>query len=196
MRGRLSDMTISRRLLTASATALVVLCAAAGYLVGSSQAPDDADATQTRSEARIEAQKTASDRAYRRSFARGLATGRTDGRQAGAKEGAAAGERAGSRKVERRLAAIEAQEQAEAAAAAAAAEAAEVEAPDCSDPTALPTPPGCPVPWDGPCGLYAELQPDGTCGAKTPDSATPAECPPGYVPAGIYGACAPGKVAG
>lgn len=63
-------------------------------------------------------------------------------------------------------------------------------APVDGDPQALPTPPGCPVPPDGPCGLYLELQ-DGQCVQPAPDPATPAECPPGSVPAGVTGACAP-----
>jgi hypothetical protein len=141
------------------------LFATAGYLLGSAAAPSETEAREERLSKFQVARTDAEAHASAAASSKGRRAGVRVGEVSARRDGKARGATEGDAGVESALAAI-AEEEAEAAAA---------------------------EPADGPCGLYAELQPDGSCGPKTPDPATPEECPPGYVPAGIYGACAPGR---
>lgn len=169
----------SKWILAVVSICLVVGAGLAGYLTGAEAAPSPDEAADAKAEAESVARKAATVEARDESESEGIKSGRAQGNNDGLQDGQSDGARAGASRVQK----LEEQESELASRP--------TTAPDCSDPSALPTPPGCPIPPDGPCGLYQDLQSDGSCGAKIPDPATPDECPPGWHPAGIYGACAP-----
>jgi hypothetical protein len=163
-------------ILSAAGVMVITLAAGAGHLAGVEAAPSKGEAQHAELAAERSAMKGAHEAAFEENRDSGVVEGRQEGENEARADGRMDGAHDGAAKAEKQ---------------AAEEEAVLVDEPVCTDPNALPTPPGCPVPPDGLCGLYQQLYPDGSCGPKTPDPATPEECPLGWHPAGIYGACAP-----
>jgi hypothetical protein len=144
-----------------------------GYALGRAAAPTQADATGAESEAfataRSSALETSFEQSEKRGQANGVEKGRAEGQRAGTVEGKSDGER----------------ELAEDAAAASASEPAPSTDPyDYALDTPGPAPQGtsCPPPFQYDMGICVISRP-----------ALPEECPPGYEPAGVTGACGPGR---
>jgi hypothetical protein len=163
---------LSARFLIAAVVAVSV-AGAASWLLGSGAAPDAEEATAAAEQARGES--------YAAELPAAEASGRSKGREAGLRAG-------------KRQGASEGREEGEATAVKAVAEAreaaAEASAPPSTDPFdyplggPAPTPVGtsCPAPYSYHMGICKIARP-----------ALPEECPPGWVPAGLSGACAPGR---
>lgn len=148
---------------------LLVGLGAGSYFLGESNAPTAGEAADIRetsfADAAEGARAASEEGAFERGVGEGLAEGRTQGERRGGRDGVEQGRSAAGEE----LAAIEAQE-AEAAATAVT-----------PAPTAPEVPTPCP-PADQLCNKVAA--------GVLPTGPNP-NCPPGQVPAGVTGACAP-----
>ena len=152
----------------------VLACSVAGYLIGPEEAVTQLEVEQARQRA-FGAALTASARdaatlARRRGSRKGVSAGRLAGRSEGRTEGTAAGTQMADK--------LMAQRQAERTDSGLAT------AQDLPLSTAGPAPQGtnCPPPFSYHMGICKIARP-----------ARPDECPKGWTPAGVTGACAPPK---
>lgn len=103
-------------ILTAASLLLIAALGVVGYIVGETQAPTAAEATEAREAAYAEARESAQDAAAVASRKSGAEEGLAEGRKRGERAGRRAGERAGKAAAGEQLAAVEAEQAAEAAA--------------------------------------------------------------------------------
>ena len=142
----------------------------AGFFAGSTTAPSDSDAQRAKTTALTTARSQSQAVAAKAAQARGERIGRRDGTDAGRRAGARLGRRQAATRIER--------ERTRAAEAAA-------RIPSLND---TPLGADAPDPVDGECPPPFSYH-MGICKLARP--ARPEECPPGYAPAGLTGACAP-----
>jgi hypothetical protein len=95
-------------LITFTAVAVIAACAAAGYALGSTKAPDAADAQSARHGAYEAAYAKAFARSRRASLVRGTRVGLEKGKAAGTADGSALGDRHGGDAADAELAAQQA----------------------------------------------------------------------------------------
>lgn len=159
---------MTRRVVALAALGLVVVgLAVVGFVLGTSGVPDQDEANAARKQAYEGAEKAARRHAYALAFERGHARGSSAGRKQGAAAGADEGRSTGQADVQAEHAA----QQQEAAAS-----------------TPAPGTPGSTV-----CVAYQDYVPGVGCVPPVAPGETAAEpnCPPGQVPVGVTGACAP-----
>jgi hypothetical protein len=154
-----------------SVAAVPVLCLAVGggaFLVGRDTAPDEDDAVETQASAYDAAVAESRRSAALASRERGMLAGQKVGRIAGTDAGSSDGAADGQAEAEAELAAL--------------------------GPCPSPDPDLCPLGTIGPEPQGTYCPPPfsydmGVCNVVRP--ARPEECPPGWEPAGLTGACAP-----
>ena len=171
--------------IAALAIAVIAITAAIGYVVGKANAPTAAEARAAQADARL----TAAGHPAPAAFAVGRRRGLTEGTKQGRRRGRMTGERRGARVAAKDFAAAQ---------------------PPATTTTSAPTsacPPGlepsgteaCALPGGASAGCggdpYSTPTTSGGCiGPAHPPSTGPAQpedCPPGQVPVGVTGACAP-----
>jgi len=154
------------------ATSVVAAAGTAGYLVGVGEAPSLTDAAHARALAAVEAEEDARGAARERAFDEAALTGRAKGRTEGERIGSDEGSGAAGEEIN---------EQQPVAAGAVPSPSTDPYDYDLST-TAEPVNGECPPPLTYHMGI---------CKLSRP--ALPEECPPGWVPAGVTGACGPGR---